>query len=94
MSAGLESSSVRSSDTSAEFSLMSGSNKKKQEHMVKRDGVLYIHTQRHTDPDSAWSHAAIDPLTSHFTKSAVSSIPVLIHFLLKVCVMYLLRFRG
>lgn len=59
---------------------------------MKENGVLYIHTQI-PDPNLAWSHASFDPLTSHLKKSAVSSIPVPIYFLLKVCIMSLLRFR-
>lgn len=35
---------------------------------------LHLHTQSQTDPISAWSQSSIDPLTSHFSASAVSFI--------------------
>lgn len=41
---------------------------------------LHLHNQSQTDPISAWSQSPIDPLTSHFTASAASSVPDLILF--------------
>lgn len=41
---------------------------------------LHLRTQSQTDPISAWSQSSIDPLTSHFTASAVSFVPDLIPF--------------
>lgn len=99
----LESSSVQSSSTSSEFSL---SSKTQSVRAGKRQKNFYgirtwentkccTFTSRVTQIRTPLGHVhRFDPPTSRFIKSAVSFIRVpVIHFLLKLCLTSLLRFR-